>query len=428
MNVPLHRTYGVCPVCKARVPAEYVRRDSEIYFESRCPQHGAVSTLFWHGKRDFNKWRSNGAPRTLPETSGCPHACGLCGEHQSKTCCTLIEVTGRCNLNCRFCFADASSGCEPALDRLLLDIRDIASRGDTLLQLSGGEPTMRDDLPALISGAREAGIRTIQLNTNGLRLAEEPGYAKRLAEAGLDIVFLQFDGVDDVVYRVLRGRPLLSVKQRAIETSGAAGLGVVLVPTLVPGVNDRQIGAILRFGVSRSPYVRGVHYQPVAFMGRVPAYPCADGHLTLDALIDAIVRQSGGLVGEEDLAPSACDHPLCGLHGDFVVRPDGTLHPLHSGSSCCCKKKDAAANRRFVVKRWKRTPLDSRPAHIDAPGNLETLDGFLSNVREHGFTVTAMAFQDAYNLDLERLRRCSLHVYAGGRMIPFCAYYQGLWK
>lgn len=424
----LHQTYSVCPVCKARIPAEYVRRDAKIYFESRCPQHGVSATLFWQGTCDFNTWRGNTAPQHLPETSECPHACGLCGEHRSRTCCTLIEVTGRCNLNCRFCFADASADCEPPLERLLAAIRDIASRGDTLLQLSGGEPTVRSDLPALISGAREAGIRTIQLNTNGVRLAEEPGYAGRLAAAGLDIVFLQFDGVDDAVYTALRGRPLLRAKQRAIENSGAAGLGVVLVPTLVPGINDRQIGEILRFGVSRSPYVRGVHYQPVTYMGRIPDRPGTDDRLTLDALIEAIVLQSGGLVDKKDLAPSACDHPLCGLHGDFVVRPDGTLYPLHGGSSCCCAKKDAAVNRRFVVKRWKRTPVGPPPARIDAPDRLDTLDGFLSNVREHGFTVTAMAFQDAYNLDLERLRRCSLHVYDGGRMIPFCAYYQGLWK
>jgi hypothetical protein len=54
-----------------------------------------------------------------------------------------------------------------------------------------------------------------------------------------------------------------------------------------------------------------------------------------------------------------------------------------------------------------------------------SLDEFSQRIKSHGFTVTAMAFQDKWNLDLERLRRCSLTSVTGERLVPFCAYYIG---
>lgn len=66
-------------------------------------------------------------------------------------------------------------------------------------------------------------------------------------------------------------------------------------------------------------------------------------------------------------------------------------------------------------------PMQPPPDSLD-------LDYFMNRVRTHGFTLTAMAFQDAGNLDLERLRRCSLHVFDNDRFVPFCAYYLSGWQ
>ena len=170
--------------------------------------------------------------------------------------------------------------------------------GDTL-QLSGGEPTVRDDLPEIVAYAKQVGCKYVQLNSNGLRLAEDEAFVKRLADAGLSFVFMQFDGVDDAVYEKLRRRPMLEVKKRAIEQCGRYGIGVTLVPVLVPGVNTEQIGDIIRFAIQRSPYVRGVHFQPVSYFGRIPELPADDDRYTLDELLEAVVSQSGGLIKEE---------------------------------------------------------------------------------------------------------------------------------
>ena len=145
--------------------------------------------------------------------------------------------------------------------------------------------------------------------------------------------------------------------------------------------------------------------------------------LTLDQLLFELERQSGGLVQARHLLPSRCDHPLCGFHGDFLVGPEGKLVPLSragGAADSCCGPASPEQNRRFVARRWQRPPRTP-----DAPccGDLRDMDVFLKRVRTHGFTVTAMAFQDAGNLDLERLRRCSLHVFERGRLVPFCAHY-----
>ena len=139
---------------------------------------------------------------------------------------------------------------------------------------------------------------------------------------------------------------------------------MTLVPVIVPGVNTEQIGDIIRFAIQRSPYVRGVHFQPVSYFGRIPELPADDDRYTLDELLEAVVSQSGGLIKEEQIAPSCCDHPMCGFHGDFIVMPGDKLMPLtnYSGKTetepedegCCCGPDPAEKNREFVGRRWER--------------------------------------------------------------------------
>ena len=421
----MRRTTSVCPICLKRVPAVRVRRQGQYYLEKTCPEHGGFSTLLWQGSQPLEDWTG-----PLPETGSeeglrCPEDCGLCKRHLRNTCCTLLEVTDRCNLNCRFCFADNAQTQDPPLDQVKGWIDGIVRQtGGTLLQLSGGEPTLRDDLPQLVAYAKGAGCPYVQLNTNGLRLAECPDFVHALAQAGLDIVFLQFDGMTEEVYHILRGRDMLAAKQAAIQACAREKIGVTLVPTLVPGVNTGQIGDILRFAMSRTPDVRGVHFQPVSYFGRVPELPGDAQRYTMGQLLDDIVGQTGGLIPRESLVPSSCDHPLCGLHGDYIALPRGRVYPLSNRNKppapCCGPADPAQQNRDFIGSRWSR-PEEARCCPPES--DLHSLDGFLAWKRAHGFTITSMNFQDAGNLDLERLRQCSLHVYRNGRRVPFCAAY-----
>lgn len=435
MKKIIRQTYSVCPLCGLRIPADITVRDGATFMEKSCPEHGDFSVLIWKNKRNIFSWYGDTEPVAGGENSDCPAACrerGLCREHKNGTCCVVLEVTERCNLKCRYCFADPNNGPDPSFETLRREMSGFVVPGQTLVQLSGGEPTMRDDLPQLVAAAKELGCKYVQLNSNGIRLAEDEEYVKNLAGAGLSFVFMQFDGTDDEIYKNLRGEPLFAVKDRAIANCAKYNVGVTLVPTIVPGVNGDAIGDILRYGVSKSPAVRGVHFQPVAHIGRIPAVPKDESRFTLDELICEVEKQSGGLVHAGDLQPSRCDHPMCGFHGDFIVKEDGTLYPLTKkrgdAAACCCGAGDPAAkNREFVGRRWQR-PENTCQCSAPAEEDLEDMDYFLSRLSSHGFTVTSMAFQDAGNIDVERVRMCSLHVAKNGMLVPFCVNYLTLWR
>ena len=419
-GIPLiiRRTRSVCPVCLKNIPAVLdAEKDGTVNLRKSCPEHGSFSVPIWRGDLDFNVWCKGTSP--LPETAGlsCPGNCGICSEHESGSCCVLLEVTGRCNLRCRFCFADGGSCLQDPPIQTLKDaiLHIVRQCGSPLLQLSGGEPTMRDDLPELIHFAKEAGCSYVQLNTNGIRLAEDPDYAKALLMAGLDIVFLQFDGTEDRIYEFLRGKPLLETKLKAIKTCAALRMGVTLVPTVVKGVNDDNLGEIIKLAAELAPGVRGVHFQPVSYFGRYQDRPSADSRYTLDQLIIDISLQSG--IPVDRFQPSRCDHPLCGFHVCCLIEPQNRLRPLetHSAGVRGC----ARDNREYVARHWIHPPEEPKP---DFSQEMD-FDTFLYQLRHQSLTLSAMAFQDAMNLNIERLHRCSLHVYNSGTVKPFCANY-----
>ena len=422
MGEMIRKIRSVCPVCLENLPAFLTReQDGRIFLEKTCPEHGFFRVLVWQGKVDFDRWVQHSDPLREDAGACCPEHCGICAEHEIGTCCALLEVTKRCNLRCRFCFADGgTTQADPEIDEMKAAIRDIVHQcGNPLLQMSGGEPTLRDDLPELIRYAKEAGCSYVQVNTNGIRIAQEPEYARKLADAGLDIVFLQFDGTKEEIYRTLRGKPLLEAKKRAIQVCAELRLGVTLVPTVVRGVNDDNLGELIAFAQSLVPGVRGIHFQPVSYFGRYPDIPGEEERYTLDRLMADISDQAG--IPIESFMPSRCDHPLCGFHANYLVEPKGGLRPLTSITHSAKERGCAKDNREYVARHWRRAPQEPEPA-----GGLwdeMDFDTFLYRIRHGNLTLSSMAFQDAMNLNIERLHRCSLHVYSGGKIKPFCANY-----
>lgn len=427
---PLAETRSVCPECLASIPAHIVTSGQDVYLRKRCPEHGEWLTVIWRGAPSLEQWKRPKAPApvTMPRQGqelGCPHDCGICPSHGQRACTVLLEVTQRCDLGCPVCFASSGAGdaaADPSLEELAGLLAGARERsGPVVLQLSGGEPTMRQDLPEIIALARKVGFAHVQLNTNGLRL-NRPGYSESLAKAGLGWVFLQFDGVSDEVYQTLRGRPLLEAKLAAVRAASDAGLGVVLVATVVPGVNDGQLGALVQLAASLLPRVRGVHLQPVSYFGRYPEGVDDSARITLPELIAGLEAQSSGLLRAVDFQPPGCEHERCSFHGNFRVEADGRFTALSPAACCCSAGGESAAQdaANLVARQWSAVPL----ASAQAPGGgLGSMDEFLARTRGRTMTVTAMAFQDAWTLDLERLSGCCVHVAApDGRMVPFCAW------
>jgi len=423
------KTESVCPVCLRVLEAKYRSDESGVSLDKRCPEHGPFSALVWEGDlRSYFAWNSDNGAAEAPVDArgaekGCPYDCGLCEEHRSKGCCVLLELTSRCDLCCPVCFASAGgkAAAEPGLDELAAQYDYLMAHGGPFnIQLSGGEPTQREDLPEILRLGREKGFTFFQLNTNGLRLADEPGYAETLKAAGLSTVFLQFDGLSDAVYKTLRGRPLLAEKERAVANCAAAGLGVVLVPVIAAGVNEDEVGGILRYALEHMPAVRGVHFQPLSYFGRCPL-PRPEKPVTIPKMLRLIEEQTAGRMRASDFAGGGAENPYCSFHASYLRREDGSLRPLRhkAESGCCCVSSDDS--REAVAGQWSGEAEEF--AEDGALLETSSLDAFLEHARLNTFAVSGMVFQDAWNLDLKRLRRCYIcEVDPRWGMVPFCAY------
>jgi len=416
----IKRTQSVCPDCLQVLPAFLAVREDGIYLEKKCPEHGAWSTLVWEGdEKSYKAWnKGNKEKDEIPggrePDKGCPYDCGLCKDHIRSGCCVLLEVTHRCNLRCPVCFASAGDSPEedPSLEKLgsLMDM--LMERGGPFnLQLSGGEPTVRDDLPEIIALAKSKGFSYFQLNTNGLRLAQEPGYAESLKRAGLSSVFLQFDSLSDKVYKVLRGRPLLMKKLAAIRACAQAGLGVVLVPVIAPGINDGEIGALLKFAEKNLPAVRGVHFQPISYFGR--CIPMTEKRLTIPYLLAQIEQQTGGRMKASDFKGGGAENPYCSFKATYLKQRGG-LKLLQAQNSCCCGTT-SQKSRDSVARQWTGAGKAS-----PEPG---TMDALIKDTLDNTLAISGMLFQDCFNLDLDRLKRCYINeTDERYGMVPFCAY------
>ena len=437
---------NLCPVCLKRIHAHKVAEGNEILMVKHCQDHGTFEAVAWRGEPPMGSWQRPKVPvhPTICYSDvdlGCPFDCGICEQHEQLPCSALLEVTQRCNLRCPVCFADSGSEsvADPNLETIAFWFNRVKeAAGACNIQLSGGEPTLRDDLPAIIEIGRKTGFSFIQLNTNGLHLSSCKDYVRTLKDAGLVSVFLQFDGVDDGIYQSLRGRPLLAEKLQAIERCDEGGLGVVLVPTLVPGVNTRAIGSIVKLALKLGPVVRGVHFQPMSYFGRYPAEPERGGRITLPEVMKALEEQTEGMIKKNQFSPPGCEHALCSFHGTFIRTADGGLKSIteNTDRSCCSQATSAGVSKTvaLVSQRWTAPAIQNdfpmtqnrsccNPRlELSSAGPVD-LDTFLEQVRSNSFTISCMAFQDVWTLDLERLRGCCIFVVArDGCLVPFCAY------
>lgn len=438
MSNIVHKTWSLCPDCLTRLPATIVQREDDVFLEKTCPNHGTFSTPIWRGTPAFTGWSRPKTPYLggvrLEGQKGCPYDCGLCQNHNQRTCTALVELTERCNLGCPVCFASSetcANACanEPDLKELEKIFTTIYKQtGGCNLQLSGGEPSLRNDLPEIIQLARKCGFTFVQLNSNGIRLAQEPEFVEKLADAGLSSVFLQFDGLDDDVYRVIRGRKLFETKKLAIKNISKTEIGIVLVPTLVAGINTEQVWDIVQFGLDHAPHVRGVHFQPVSFFGRYPE-EFVPRHVTLPEIMTALSTQSAEKVTVADFVPPGCEHSLCSFSAKYLQQEDGRLKRLGS-TSCDCKPQPALQGAiqsiAQTARQWSGTPKTNEPTRQTSQSHKKPqndLDAFLARAQSHSFSISAMAFQDCWNIDLERVRACCIHVATrDGRLIPFCSY------
>ncbi len=425
----LFTTNSLCPECLILIKAKVIEENDTVYMYKSCEEHGEFKTVLWRGKTKIEDWinTKNRVFIKNPLTNvvnGCPYDCGLCAEHRQTTCTALIEVTNDCNLYCKFCFASAKD--KEIIEPSLKDIefyydRILEQSGVCNIQISGGEPTVRDDLKEIIKIGKEKGFDFIQINTNGIRIGEDENYLKQLKKAGLSSVYLQFDGTEDEIYKNIRGRKLLQTKIDAIKNCSKYDIGVVLVPVIIPGINDYNIGEMIKFALNYTPTVRGIHFQPVSYFGRITDIPTDNDRITLPEIMEKIESQTDGLVKANSLKAPCCENSLCSFNGSFIYDEEKNLKPITKGKEESCKCSIDAAEgavkaKKYVAGNWKISSVNKSK-------KLDSWERLVREIKTQTFSISAMAFQDAYNVDIERLKDCCIHVVnKEGNLIPFCIY------
>ncbi|MGB8916200.1 MAG: radical SAM protein [Candidatus Sulfotelmatobacter sp.] len=274
---------SICSTCYRKVEAKTVFQDDKVYLLKRCPQHGSERVLIADDVDYYRRCREVFIkPPEMPQVYntpvkwGCPYDCGLCTDHEQHSCLTLVEICDYCNLRCPVCYA--ASGPERQQFRTLPQIEsmlDAVVRNEghpDVVQLSGGEPTLHPDFFTIVEMAKSRPIKHLMVNTNGIRIAQEEDFVKRLADVRDDFeVYLQFDSFEREPLMQLRGADLRRVRLDALEKLNRYNISTNLVVTLKKGLNDHEIGRTIDFALEQ-PCVRGVTFQPIQDAGRLESW------------------------------------------------------------------------------------------------------------------------------------------------------------
>lgn len=483
MEKVLETTKSICPECKKEgktetLEAKVVKRGNQVYLEKECEEHGHFKSLLSDDAEFYESKLEEKVTGSLNEKvkSFKP----LYEEHRSQSVLTNIFVTNRCNLRCSFCFANAGAEdfvYEPEMEEIgemLKQPRAEEPVPSKAVQITGGEPTLREDLFEIIRKADELDYTHIQLNTNGLKLAKNPNYVKKLKEAGVNTVYMSFDGVSK------KTNPWIEEHKEAIENLRKAELGTVLVPTVINGKNDDELGEIVRYAKENLDVVRGANFQPVSFVGRIKNIEEEDRkqeRITYSEMIGKLEEQLDGDIEKQDwkavsfVTPISklveklkggpqvefTAHPACGV-ATYAFLEEGELKPLTDfidveGFMKTIKRyskkpellEKIEGNVPNSIERLTRfadnlktsiSLLGEAPRYIDeekAPKNLNIKELALNAVlkgdydalgefHEKGLFLGSMWFQDPWNISSERLRRCVIHYSTPEGIVPFCAY------
>jgi uncharacterized radical SAM superfamily Fe-S cluster-containing enzyme len=473
-------THSLCPSCYRLLPAAIFEKDNKMYIRKVCPDHGEFEDVYFADAGmyyRFDYWEYEGRGPKTPYVnleSPCPYNCGLCPMHHQHSALVNLVVTNRCDLSCWYCFFYAEKAgyiYEPSLDQIRFMIRQLKAREKTLvIQVTGGEPTLLGyKLVDVVKLLREEGVKHIQLNTWGGTFArmylENPEeaikYAKTLREAGVNTIYMSFDGTN----------PKTNPKNHweipyTFEVFRKSGMtSVVLVPTVIKTVNDHDLGNIVKFAAHNMDIVRAINFQPVSLTGMMKRNMRAKFRITIPEVLERIEEQTNGEIPKDSWYPigtsvvftaliealtqeeqfEMANHPSCG-GGTYVYvyrKEDGIhfkpisefidleglleflkekAHELMEGKNKVWVGMKFLYNVRKFIDREK-APEEFDPwkmlYNIVVHHNYEMLGQWHYKMLFLG----TMHFMDLYNYDVQRVMRCDIH-YASpdGRVIPFCTY------
>jgi 7,8-dihydro-6-hydroxymethylpterin dimethyltransferase len=434
-------TRALCTTCLLTIDAKIIIKDTKVYMDKWCPEHGMERVLLSDDEKYYRQCREIYIkPPEMPQQFntpmeyGCPYDCGLCPDHMQHSCLSIVEITDNCNLRCPVCYAE--SGPEKILHKPLSQIiamldAIVANEGEAdVVQLSGGEPTLHPDFWTILDETRARPIKHIMINTNGIRIANDPEFVKRLSTYGNGIeIYLQFDSFSAVALQDLRGADLTRIRQDAIQQLNLYNISTTLVVTVKRDINDHELGDIIQFGLAQA-CVRGVTIQPVQQAGRTEGYASGEHRLTLSEIRRKIVEQSA-LFSLEDLVPVPCNPDTLAMA--YALKIDNQIQPLTryltpdvlldgDKNTIVFERDMDIKNKLFQLFSTNHSPESQANCLSDLMCCLPKIEAPNLNY-SNVFRVLIVQFMDAVNMDIRALKKSCIHIaQADGKLIPFESY------
>ncbi|ARU62936.1 radical SAM protein [Tumebacillus avium] len=434
-------TNSICSTCYRKVEAKVIFQDENVYLHKHCFHHGPEKVLISTDIEYYKLCREYLKPSEMPQVwntpikYGCPYDCGLCPDHEQHSCLTLVEIIEKCNLQCPICYAESS----PHVDKIrsleeverMLDAV-VRNEGEPdIVQISGGEPTIHPQFFEILDLAKSKPIKHLMVNTNGVRIAQDREFVKRLAQymPGFEL-YLQFDSFEEDVLRELRGADLREIRRKAIEHLNEFNISTTLVVTLKKGLNDHEIGSIIEYGMKQRA-VRGVTFQPIQAAGRLEDFDPATDRLTLSEVRQGIIEQSE-VFGANDMIPVPC-HPDCLAMGyalklgDEVLPLTGLINPdvlLQGGRNTIVFEQDETLKSKvFELFSTSHSPESQALSLKNLLCCLPMVAVPDQLSYDNVFRVLIMQFLDPHNFDVRSVKKSCVHiVHPDGRIIPFDTY------
>jgi uncharacterized radical SAM superfamily Fe-S cluster-containing enzyme len=468
----IDKTKTVCPECKLIIDGILYKDGDNVMIRKYCPDDGWTIEKYWEDydmymrMRNYNYYgRGFDNPDVINKGENCPFDCAMCLRHKSHSGLVNVVITNRCHLSCWYCFFYAKEGepvYEPSkqeLNKMFIKLRNQKPIPANALQITGGEPTMREDLPEIVTMAKEAGFDQIQLNTTGINLGLHPEMMAKLRYAGVSTLYMSFDGVSK------RANPKNHWEVPAtLAAARKANLSIVLVPTVIRTINDHELGNIINFALNNVDIVRAVNFQPVSLVGRMPARLREKQRITIPGAIKLIEKQTNGVITKEDWFSvpyvgginrfiealtgeykyDLSIHFACGAGTYLFLDKDNRILPItrfldaaglmeHLQNTVNEMQGKSKLERRLMAIKAlldinKFIDKEKQPKSINFAKLLATV------LMKHDFSSVGMFqmkslflgmmhFQDEYTYDIKRVEKCDIHYsMPDGRVLPFCTF------
>ena len=464
----IEKIKSVCTICFQegliqKIDGSIIEEDGKVWITKECNKHGFFKDLYFGDIALYKRWMNfkvTGTSVSDIKTSIFNHS-ELYFEHKSQTVLTNLVVTNRCNDKfSNSCINSETDGCvyEPTLDQLkelMKQARDQKPIGSKSIQITGGEPTLREDILDIVRCAKEVGFSNVQIQTNGLKLAESIKLCTRLKEENVNTIYLVFNGITK------KTNPLIEQNKKAMENLRKINLEVALVPFLNAN-NINEVGKIVRFAIDNMDIIKGVNFQIDSFCEKsMKIKPELRKSQQLDYInaIEEIEKEFKDQISRDDFYPISfvfpiskiieiirketqvelSAHPGCG-GSTFLFIEDGRPIPI-------TRFIDVEAFLEYLIKQSKKKgPIQRLRVAASFFKNIERLvnyenvpQGFdlkqifkdaalggknyaLRNLGHKSLFVGFMCFQNIYNLNIDRLQRCVIHYTTLEGIIPSCSY------